>query len=149
MKKNLILEVCKMLDLEIGEEFKIKEYDDEKRFFFTDDGDLNFYYNDAKSNLVVVAQPTTIAEIVCGRVEIVKLPWRPHYDEQFWTFAHPCNYESDRWECAILTWHGEVNDFARYKSGWVFKTKKEAEAALPKVAEEMGIKYHIKKNKKE
>ena len=55
MKKNLILEVCKMLDLEIEEEFKIKEYDDEKRFFFTDDEDLNFYYNDAKSNLIVVA----------------------------------------------------------------------------------------------
>ena len=149
MKKNLILEICKMLDLKVGEEFKIEEYDDDKRFFFTDDGDLNFYYNDAKSNLIVVAQPTTIAEIVCGRVEIVKLPWRPHYGEHFWTFTNPCCSGSNRWKCRILTWNGEVNDFARYKSGWVFKTRKEAEAALPKTAKEMGVKFYIEKNKKE
>lgn len=149
MKKNLILEICKMLDLEVGEEFKIKEYDDEKRFFFTDDGDLNFYYSDTRSNLIVVAQPTTIAEIVCGRVEIIKLPWRPRNGEHFWTFTNPRSSKTNRWECHILTWHGEVNDFARYKSGWVFKTRKEAKAALPKVAKEMGVKFHIEKNKKE
>lgn len=143
MKKNLILEICKMLDLEVGEEFKIEEYGDEKRFFFTEDGDLNFYYSNAKSNLIIVAQPTIIAEIVCGRVEIIKLPWQPRYDEQFWTFANPCYSGSNRWECAVLIWHGEVKDFARYKCGWVFKTKEEAEASLPEVAAEMGVEYEI------
>lgn len=144
-----MLEICKMLDLEVGEEFKIEEYGDGKRFFFTEDGDLNFYHSNARSNIRNAAQTTTIAELVCGRVEVVKIPWRPRNGEYFWTFTNPYCPELNRWECRILTWHDEVRDFARYKSGWVFKTREEAEAALPMIAKEMGVKYYIEKNREE
>lgn len=35
------------------------------------------------------------------------------------------------------------NEYALLDKGWVYRTKEEAEAALPKVATEIGVKYEL------
>ena len=41
----------------------------------------------------------------------------------------------------VLESMGIPRDCALLDKGWVFRTKEEAEAALPKVAAEMGVEY--------
>lgn len=47
-------------------------------------------------------------------------------------------------EVISFVWVGSVvSHQALVKAGWVFKTKKEAKAALPTIAKEMGVKYKL------
>lgn len=130
MAKNLIPEIARMLGVEIGEEFKIEG--DNRTCWFDLDG-LHFggYVAEDEDNAM-------LHDLLCGEVEIIKLPWKPKVGEEYWTFVL----------CGVKTW-GVINDvwsnipshMAVLKAGWVYKTCAEAEAALPTVAAEMGVEY--------
>lgn len=137
MAKNLIPEICKMLGVEIGEEFKVKGR--EYIFHFVDHG-LIAYRTDGS----VLPYENCLAHFLClinGEEEIVKLPWKPKKGERYWGFF--CSPRNDAWLLCLYTWGNTPEDFSFYKAGWVFRTKEEAKAALPAVAKEMGVEYEI------
>lgn len=48
-------------------------------------------------------------------------------------------------KCAVISyvWKGKVFDNAMFKAGFCFRTRAEAEAALPAVAAELGVEYEL------
>ena len=133
MSKNLIPEIAKMLGVELGEEFKIDN--NSVRFWFDLDG--------LHSEEFEIAG-LTLYRLACGKAEIVKLPWKPEHGRKYWSFIR--YYYDDEEKLAVTSsyiWTGDVMGRALLKAGWVFRTKGEAEAALPAVAKELGVEYEL------
>lgn len=135
MSKNLIPEIAKMLGVELGEEFKIKGYDgltykltDTGLKLTTVDGQKTKWFDHGASN-----------SLLKGKMEIVKLPWKPKKGETYYTFE----LLGGKWIVHLLWWAGSPNGYALLEKGWVYRTQEEAEAALPDVAAEMGVDYEL------
>ena len=131
MAKNLIPQIAKMLGVELGEEFKVVY----KTGF-------EIICNFTKAGVFVQGcsaryNKELLADIVCSKVEIVKLPWKPKKGECYFTFV----IMGDKWGVGSLHWDGFPNEYALLDKGWVYHSQAEAEAALPKVAAEMGVEY--------
>lgn len=135
---NLIPQIAKLLSVELGEEFKVvNRGGSEYICSFTlaglsvNDG-LSEYYD--KELLV---------EIVYGDVKVVKLPWKPKEDEAYYTFG--ANIRGV-WRVILKPcWKGKTYPvgLALYAKGWIYRTRAEAEAALPAVAKELGVDYEL------
>lgn len=136
MAKNLIPEIAKMLGVEIGEEFKVKG-DDETTYIFTDDG-LKLTY-DGGIGIVEISSDVAFADLVNGKDEIVKLPWKPKECEDYYTFGKSFG----KWSVLKSHWSNHPFDLALLDKGWIFRTYDEAETALPAVAKEMGVEYEL------
>lgn len=133
MAKNLIPEICKMLGVELGEEFKIEG--DNRTYWFDLDGLHSGEY------VAEDEDDAMLHDLLCGEVEIVKLPWKPKQDETFYTFG--IHATETKWVVVSVKWWDNVKNLALYKIGWVYRSQAEAEAALPKVAAEMGVRYEL------
>lgn len=133
MAKNLIPEICKMLGVELGEEFKIKGREGAIYKFIVDG--LLVSYDDAEK--VYTATHVPLVGLVRGDIEIVKLPWKPKKGETYYTFE----LLGDKWVVRSSRWGGFPNEYALLDKGWVYRSQAEAEAALPTVAKEMGVEY--------
>lgn len=151
MAKNLIPQIARMLGVKIDEKFKIKGCDG--LTYQLENDRLTLICDDTKT--FYVAADTFVA-LLRGDAEIIKLPWQPKKGDVFYSFymvqrdsPSPIGYTGDRcdyvWKVTKFCW-GSNNSpfmFALLKAGWVFRTKEEAEIALPKVAAEMGVEYEI------
>lgn len=135
MAKNLIPEIAQMLGVELGEEFKVKGY--ELTYMITDDKGL-MATNDSPETGWKPANALFVA-LLNGTDEIVKLPWKPKAGEQYYTFGS----FNGSWRIWKQRWINHPSDLALLDKGWVYRTCKEAQAALPKVAAEMGVEYEI------
>ena len=49
----------------------------------------------------------------------------------------------NKWVVVSVKWWDNVKNLALYKIGWVYRSQAEAEAALPAVATEMGVRYEL------
>lgn len=125
-----------MLGVEIGEEFKVKG-DNELTYRFTNNG-LKLTH-DSDIELAKIAANVAFVDLVNGKDEIVKLPWKPRKGETYYTFE----LLSGKWVVNQLWWAGSPYGYAILDKGWLFRTKEEAEDALPKVAAEMGVEYKL------
>lgn len=135
MAKNLMCEICKMLGVELGEEFKVVY---KTRFeiicnftmagLFVHKGDSGKY------------EKELLADIICGKAKIVKLPWKPKKGELYYSFGFR---SCPKWGVSQQNWENHPCDYALLNKGWVYRTRAEAEAALPKVAAEMGVSYEL------
>ena len=135
MAKNLMYEICKMLGVELGEEFKVVyKVGCEIICNFTKKGVFVQGCSDRYNKEM-------LADIICGKVEIVKLPWKPKQDETFYTFG--IHATENKWVVVSVKWWANVKNLALYKLGWVYRSQAEAEAALPAVATEMGVRYEL------
>ena len=135
MAKNLIPEIAKMLGVELGEEFKVVyKVGFEIICNFTKEG--VFVHEEGCSDK---HDKELLADIICGKAEIVKLPWKPKKGDAYYTFE----IFRGKWVVRSLWWTGAPCTYALLDKGWVFRTKEEAEAALPKVAAEMGVEYEL------
>lgn len=146
MSKNLIPKIAKMLGVELGEEFKIKGYDG-----------LIYKLTDAGLELTTVDGQKTkwfdhgaLNSLLKGKMEIVKLPWKPKEGTEVYTFSFTTHEYNSRfcphkgvWYVTKWNWAGFPWQIAALDKGWVFRTKQEAEAALPAVAKEMGVDYEL------
>ena len=131
MAKNLIPKIAKMLGVELNEEFKFGN--NNVKFWFDLDGLHSEEFERAD---------LTLYRIVCGEAEIVKIPWKPKEGQTVYSFY--ARGISSVLEVISFVWVGSVvSHQALVKAGWVFKTKKEAKAALPTIAKEMGVKYKL------
>ena len=139
MAKNLIPEIARMLGVEIGEEFKVVYKVVNKTVFekicnFTKEG--LFVHEEGCSGKY---DKNLLTDIICGKAEIVKLPWKPKKGEYYYTFG----LLGDKWVVRSVWWGGFPNEYALLDKGWVYRSQEEAEAALPKVAKEMGVEYEL------
>lgn len=136
MSKNLIPRIAAMLGLRLGEEFKVKGYD-ELTYRFASDG-LKLTYDNGLEISGLTAKVALVA-LLNGKDEIVKLPWKPKIGEKYWTFGSA----QLQWNVTSYCWYGNPDDVAMFKAGWVYRTRAEAAAALPAVAAEMGVEYEL------
>ena len=138
MNKNLIPQIAEMLGLQLGEKFKIKGEDELMTYRFSSDG-LKLTY-DNNIELSDIAAKVAFVALVTGKDEVVKLSWEPKIYDIYWTFkaAH-----LDVWCITDARWMNNPKDVAAFKNGWVYRTRVEAEAALPKVAAEFDVKYRL------
>ena len=134
MSKNLIPKIAELVGVELGEEFQVKGDDNEMTYIFTDDG-LKITYAGG-IEISQISTNSAFAALVMGKDEIIKLPWKPKEGEKYWGFWY--SSLNDAWIVLLYTWGNNPADFAFYKAGWVYRTKEEAQAALPKVAAELG-----------
>lgn len=134
MSKNLIPQIAEMLGVALGEEFKVVY---KTRFeiicnftlagLFVHKGDSGKY------------EKEPLADIICGKAAIVKLPWEPKKRETYYSFK----LLDDKWAVRPSWWGGFPNEYALLDKGWVYRTRAEAEAALPAVAAEIGVEYQL------
>ena len=153
---NLIPKIAELLGVELGEEFKIKD-----NTGTLDSISLNSVYAFVEQDSFegpVLAVSTgesrplympphplepialKVFELLCrGKCEVVKLPWKPTMYGEYWTFGKlGC-----KWTLRTDSWNACPYEILLLDKGWVYRTKEEAEAALPKVAAEMGVGYEI------
>lgn len=135
MTKNLIPEIAKMLGVEIGEEFKVDKYD-EMTFKFAENMLVaRADFKGAKWGITYVV----LSELLGGYLEIVKLPWKPKMYEEYWTFGKL----GEKWIVGTLSWRELPYEILLFDKGWVYHTRAESAAALPKVAAEFGVEYEL------
>ena len=135
MTKNLIPEIAKMLGVELGEVFKIKG-EDELTYRFDSDG-LKLTH-DSGIELAKISANVAFVDLVNGKDEIVKLPWKPKFGDRYFGVFE---FNGKLQICRYDIWRGTIAEEAQYRYGWVYRTREEAEAALPAVAKELGMKY--------
>lgn len=126
MSKNLIPEIAKLLGVEIGEEFKIDKVSGRYRFYENNLEILSETDNDwhAKYNYYLLL-------LISGKFKIVKLPWKPKYTEEYWTFVR------EKFLVTQSAWENTAIDFARLKCGMVFRTEAEAIKERPRIYKEL------------
>lgn len=135
MAKNLIPKIVKMLGVELGEEFKVDKYD-ELTFKFAENMLMaRADFKGAKWGITYVV----LSELLGGDVEIIKIPWKPKKGDIYYSF----NLVYGTWVVCQHVLTGSPFDYALLDKGWVYRTCEEAEAALPKVAAEMGVEYEL------
>ena len=133
---NLIPQIAEMLGVEIGKEFEIKG-DKGLVYKFVDD-ELIVNSTDDKGCSGLTANMTLVS-LLKGEREIVKLPWKPKKGETYYTFE----LLGSKWVVRPSWYGGFPNEYALFEKGWVYRTRTEAEAALPTVAAEMGVDYKL------
>jgi hypothetical protein len=136
MAKNLIPGIAKMLGVELGEKFEIKGYKGLVYKFVDDELIVNSTDDKGCSGLTA---NMTLVSLLKGKREIVKLPWKLKKGDVYYTFE----LLGDKWVVRSFWWGGFPNEYALLDKGWVYRTREEAVAALPAVAEELGVEYEI------
>ena len=136
MSKNLIPQIAQMLGVEIGEDFKIKGYI-EPTYRFDADG-LKARFDSCPKEGLSFAN-AMLGSLLAGTDEIVKIPWKPKEGEYYYTF----NLSAGKWIVRSSWWIDSPNEYALLDKGWVYRSQAEAEAALPKVAKEIGVEYEL------
>ena len=81
MSKNLIPEICKMLGVELGEEFKVNLNGWEKIYRFNNNG----LFGEIQTEKWITC-PELFGLLVTGNAKIIKLPWQPKKGDVYYTF---------------------------------------------------------------
>lgn len=140
MSKNLIPEIARMLGVELGEEFKVEGVADKTYKFIIDElivcGEENTNHGYVSANMMLVS-------LAKGDANLIKLPWKPKKGEKYYTFVLMVTLMCDKWVVRSSRWDELPNEYALLDKGWIFRTKEEAQDALPKVAAEMGVDYEL------
>lgn len=140
MSKNLIPEIAKMLGVELGEEFKVDRYEYNGLTFKFAENMLM-----SRSDLKGAEWGITyviLSELLGGDAEIVKIPWKPEEGQTVYSF-YSVGLDGVL-KVVDFIWVNDIITFqALVKAGWVYKTRAEAEAALPAVAKEFGVEYEL------
>lgn len=133
---NLIPDIAKMLGVELGEAFKLRCVDNgqdiEGKFYFK--GNELYFVNEVGESYI---RNDFLPSVLRGELEIVKLPWKPKKGDVYFTFG----LLGSKWIVRSLWWGGFPEEYALLDKGWVYRSCEEAQAALPKVAAEIGVQY--------
>lgn len=137
MAKNLIPEIAKMLGVELGEEFEIKGRKGLTYKFIIDE---LIVCNDNNTETAYISANMTLVSLIRGNSEIIKLPWKPKKGELYYSFGFR---NCPKWGVSQQNWGNHPCDYALLDKGWIYRTRAEAEAALPAVAKELGVEYEL------
>lgn len=128
---NLIPQIAKMLGVELGEKFKVdinnEIYQITKNCMYrkkmNDEGQFDMWEE----------VPRCFIKLLAGNAKIIKLPWQPKEGESFYTFTAAYG----EWSVSLDMWAEEPCNYALLDKGWIYRTEKEAIAALPTVLKEL------------
>ena len=134
MSKNLVPQTAKMLGVAVGEKFTVDLTRWSGTYLFGEDGLVGLNLMD-----YWVPCPELFTLLINGKAKIIKLPWKPEKGDAYFTFE----LLDGKWVVRSFWWGGFPNEYALLDKGWVYRTCKEAQAALPKVAAEMGVEYEL------
>lgn len=150
MAKNLIPEIARMLGVELGEVFTLKGYEHDE-YRISEKYGLAHRHRTFREEWQTAE--TMFRDLIYGRAEIIKLPWKPKEGDAFYSFRclgsdfKGLGYIPEKsdytWRVEGCTWNNSAVAFALLKAGWVYRSKAAAEAALPTVAAEMGVEYEL------
>ena len=118
----------------MGEKFKVDLNRWSGTYLFGEDGLVGLNLMD-----YWVPCPELFTLLINGKAKIIKLPWKPEKGDAYFTFE----LLDGKWVVRSFWWGGFPNEYALLDKGWVYRTCKEAQAALPKVAAEMGVEYEL------
>ena len=138
---NYIPQVAKMLGVEIGERFTIKEYEG-----------LTYYFTE---NALMLNHPNyssfpayrDLADLIYGISKIVKIPFEPKMGDKYYAITWSRNENNEICEPTIssIIWNGDMVDYAGKAIGNVFRTEAEAEAHKYEIYEKLtGKKWEEK-----
>ena len=115
---SYMAEVAKMLGVELGEEFEIKEQPDIKCTIYND----NLYAYPIKDGIYSISSSEwTLHRLLTGIITIKRKPWKPQYDEPYYHVGTQGYVHCERW-------YNDGLDVLYYKLGNCYRTNKEAEA---------------------
>ena len=137
MSKNLMPQIAEMLGIELGEEFKVEGDKDfeQKTFYLTARGLKVKLAQCPEKKIPAMA---VLDSLLFGDTKIIKLPWKPKEGDVFYSFAL-----RGEWVVRLYRWTGSPCNCALLDKGWVYRTRAEAEAALPAVAAELGVEFTV------
>ena len=127
---NKIIEVAKLLGVEIGEVFFIREYPSDSKMYlkFTENGLERSLDKDSWAK----AAGWVWELIITGALKINKLPWKPREGEKYYVPRIAIRpYDRHYW----YYWDNSGVDIKRYDMGIVCKTPEEAIALTDKMLE--------------
>lgn len=136
MAKNLIPEIARMLGVELGEVFTLKGYEHDE-YRISEKYGLAHRHRTFREEWQTAE--TMFRNLIYGRAEIIKLPWKPKEGDTFYSF----DIRYGKWVVCSYMWVRVPCDYALLDKGWVYKTCAEAQAALPDVAKELGVEYEL------
>lgn len=119
MAKNLMADVAKMLGVELEEEFTVPNKVATLKISANNGLMCKFKDNKNWEYCALYLQ-----ELLMGDMEIVKLPWKPKKDENYY---YPDVNEKS---VGIFDWQGDNFDYAMLALGMCYRTREEAEAHL-------------------
>lgn len=139
MSKNLFPQIAEMLNVDIGEEFKLQEIDNKIYKI-----ELNGFWQRTENQKCWDSMEGSFFElnaILMGKRTVVKLPWKPKKGETYYTFE----LLNSKWIVHLLWWIDSPNEYALLDKGWVYRSQAEAEAksVLPEIAKEQGVGYEL------
>ncbi len=116
---NYMAKVAEMFGVELGEKFKLKDK-------LLREECLNEYYIDYYSFYSVIGKtpcldPVSLERVLCGRYELVKLPWKPKNGDVYWYLE----IGGEKALCKTI-WNNSTFDLAMYKLGKIYRTRSEA-----------------------
>jgi len=142
MSKNLMPQIAEMLGIELGEEFKVEgDKDFEQKTFYLTARGLKVKLDQCPEKEIPAM--AVLDSLLFGDTEIIKMPWKPKVGGQYYSFGGRFLRDPTVWIVVDVIWQGLAYDVAMFDKGWVYKSKEEAKAALPKVAAEMGVDYEL------
>lgn len=116
-----MIEVAKVLGVELEEEFTIPElYDNGYLYKITETGLV--CRNRNREGALWQHESIALKNLLTGELAITKLPWKPKYIEGYY---YPCIYEE---EIFYALWVGSTLDYALFTLGMCYKTKEEAQS---------------------
>lgn len=121
MARNLMPEVAKMLGVEVGEKFIIKNAEHNLQVVLVADG-----LHVTKDDFLGSSNSKLLQNVLCGLFEVKKLPWEPKYKETYYRPNIIYKRVSD------VLWRGSALDYALKELGMIYRTREEAEAHLSK-----------------
>lgn len=116
---NHMAEVAKMLGIELGEEFCIKEQPDIKCVIYND----NLYVYPVSDGIYTLPSPEmTLGRLLNGSITLKRKPWKPKYGEEYFCVT------ALEGTVFLNIWRDVWMDITYYKLGNCYRTREEAEA---------------------
>ena len=130
MSKNYMAEVAGLFGVELGEVFKVTDDDSGKYhnyYRFTEKKGIEVSEDNVKWE-ADTAEVLVLKWLLIGVARIIKLPWKPKYDETYYTpsISNAFGYNS-------FYWRGDDSDEKYYNFGIICKSKEEAIALRQKM----------------
>lgn len=124
-------QIARCLGVELDEPFCLSDQPAHIRHCFTKDGLA--YLDDSQPvvKLKPVLSVRIINDILTGRSEIIKIPFKPRHHEVYWT------YEGKNWRVENTPWLMYARDYARLSAGMVFRSQDQAIQNRPAVYEKL------------
>lgn len=145
--KNLIYDVCKLIGIEVDEKFKLKNFKDTTTFSVSNTGSIHIWIDGEYSFTAEHGIEVDLTYVIMHYDEIIKLPWKPKDGEEYYSFDGFTSANGKEiattWGVYGDNWYNYPEEIALFEKGWVYRSREEAEAALPMVAKELGVGYEL------